>query len=380
MSGKVGIVTLAGQFNYGNRLQLFATTRVYERLGYSPVYIEFVHRDSLFEAAGKRVKGIARFVRGESQYVSPESLSTEGRLDAFSRFGRLFETCQVLDTDELNGSDFDYFSVGSDQIWNPYGIVDMSDENPLLRLIYRWVLSERKERFLNWNFLGFCPRNKRIALAPSIGLDHLDNCQSELLASGVGNFNRISVREKRGAELVKAFSGLDAEVICDPTLQLTADEWRSVAGDGCTPDGSYVFTYLLGDVGAQAAGVLDEVTDHGRIPIIPLTANQAPGEPDAGPAEFIDLIDHATHVVTDSFHAAVFSSILQTPLTIVHREGGASMFSRLEQLSEMLGIEEKVYGSPTYDLARAGEYDGVPEAIEREREKFMAYLEGCLDG
>ena len=141
-----------------------------------------------------------------------------------------------------------------------------------------------------------------------------------------------------------------------------------------------MFTYLLGGVGAEAADVLDKVTDHGRIPVIPLSDRQKPGEPDAGPAEFIDLIDHAEHVVTDSFHAAVFSSILQTPLTIVHREGGASMFSRLEQLSEMLGIEEKVYGSPTYDLARAGEYDGVPEAIEREREKFMTYLEGCLDG
>ena len=122
------------------------------------------------------------------------------------------------------------------------------------------------------------------------------------------------------------------------------------------------------------------MTDHRRIPVVPLSDRQKPGEPDAGPAEFIDLIDHATHVVTDSFHAAVFSSILHTPLTIVHREGGASMFSRLEQLSEMLGIEEKVYGSPSYDLAKADDYEGVDEAIDRERKRFMEYLEGCLDG
>ena len=114
--------------------------------------------------------------------------------------------------------------------------------------------------------------------------------------------------------------------------------------------------------------------------MVPLSDRQKSGEPDAGPAEFIDLIDHASYVVTDSFHAAVFSSILHTPLTIVHREGGASMFSRLEQLSEMLGIEEKVYGSPAYDLAKAGDYEGVGEVIARERERFMGYLKGCLDG
>ena len=46
----------------------------------------------------------------------------------------------------------------------------------------------------------------------------------------------------------------------------------------------------------------------------------------------------------------------------------------------MLGIEEKVYGSPTYDLAKADDYEGVDEAIARERERFVKYLKGCLDG
>ena len=55
------------------------------------------------------------------------------------------------------------------------------------------------------------------------------------------------------------------------------------------------------------------------------------------------------------------------------------MFSRLEQLSQMLDIEEKVYGSAVYDLARAGEYMGIDEAIGHEREKYMGYLEGCLE-
>lgn len=125
--------------------------------------------------------------------------------------------------------------------------------------------------------------------------------------------------------------------------------------------------------------MLNLVSNHGHIPIIPLSDREKDGEPPAGPAEFISLIDNATHVITDSFHAAVFSSILHTPLTIVHRRGGESMFSRLETLSRTLGIEEKVYGSPSFNLSDAGEYTEVTEAIGCEREKFMTYLTNCLD-
>ena len=380
MDSKIGIVTLTGRFNYGNRLQLFASISVYRQRGFTPVYLELKPKLPLFERVGRVLKNSLRRCKGQPPLVSSEKFSTKERLEAFDRFDALFETCRLTDCAELDVADYKYISVGSDQVWGCSVIVDRYGKPAILRAIYKKLDQKRFDRFLEWYFLGFCPREKRIALAPSVGLDTLDDSQTELLACGVLNFDRISVRERRGAELIKECSGMDAEVICDPTLVLPAEEWRAVADGRLTPDAPYVFTYLLGGVGAEAADVLDRVTDHGRIPVIPLSDRQKPGEPDAGPAEFIDLIDHAAHVVTDSFHAAVFSSILQTPLTIVHREGGASMFSRLEQLSEMLGIEEKVYGSPTYDLARAGEYDGVPEAIEREREKFMTYLEGCLDG
>ena len=350
---KIGVVTIPGRFNYGNRLQNYAAVKIYEGLGFQvdSLILEDSEIRRLAQRALLRLRGVA--------YEDPEKLMTAGRLNAFDAFNRRCNSRVVSNKRGSWRDDYAYFSAGSDQVWNP---------------------SYSTQRLFMWYCLDFAEPVQRVALAPSVGLDVLDDKQARMLREGVIGFGRLSVRERRGAELIKECSGRDAEVICDPTLVLPAEEWRAVADGRCTPDVPYVFTYLLGGVGSEAADVLDEVTDHGRIPVIPLTDRQKPGEPDAGPAEFIDLIDHAEHVVTDSFHAAVFSSILHTPLTIVHREGGASMFSRLEQLSEMLGIEEKVYGSPTYDLARAGEYDGVSEAIEREREKFMAYLEGCLDG
>lgn len=351
MKGKVGVVTLPGQFNYGNRLQNYAVVKTYEKIGFEAVSLELDDHKILrsikrgvMAALGKRLE-------------TNEDLMTEERLKAFNNFSKTCNPCVVENKSGAWRGNFTVFSTGSDQVWNP-------------------DIAGRKT---GWYFLDFAKKSQRIALAPSIGISSLDDAQARTLAEGVKGFPRVSVREKRGAELIMECSGVDAEVICDPTLTLSAEEWRAVADGRCTPAEPYVFTYLLGGVGAEAAEVLDKLTDHGRVPVVPLSDRQKPEEPDAGPAEFIDLIDHATHVVTDSFHAAVFSSILHVPLTIVHREGGVSMFSRLEQLSQMLGIEEKVFGAPEFDLARAGEYEGVDAAIGLERDKFMTYLNGCLD-
>ena len=346
----VGIVTLVGRYNYGNRLQNYATQTIYQSLGFKAVTLD-TFRPAYQEFAASCI----RIIRGWSN--SGESSLSPERLRSFDRFNALINLEAVPLCDKGLVDRFYFFSVGSDQVWN----LD------LMRHRARWF------------FLEFAEPSQRIALAPSIGLDAISTEQAKRIARGISGFCNISVREKRGADLIYQCSGRNAEVICDPTLVLPPKEWRAVADDRLTPEEPYVFTYLLGGAGESAGRILNEVTDHGRLPVVPLSDRQKPEEPDAGPAEFISLIDNAVHVVTDSFHAAVFSSILQTPLTIVRREGGASMFSRLEGLAEMLGIEHKVYGSPEFDLSRAGDYEGVPEAIEFERKKFMDYLEGCLD-
>lgn len=352
MGDKVGIITLGGRFNYGNRLQNYATEYIWKTLGYEPTSLYLGVRPNAIRA----MKKVFRVIMRKTE-PNPEAGMRKHRLAAFDRFDRNMNNRFLKSIDPECIREFRFFSVGSDQTWNPSQFAYNED----------------------WFFLDFAKPQQRIALAPSIGLDSLTPKQARAVSRGVSNFARVSIRENRGAELIKKYVGVDAAVICDPTLVLPAESWRAVADEHCTPNGPYVFTYLLGGEGSEASDVLNQVTDRGRIPVVPLSDRQKPNEPDAGPAEFIDLIDHASHVVTDSFHAAVFSTILHTPLTIVHREGGASMFSRLEQLSQMLGIEEKVYGSPSFDLSLASDYEGVPETIEYEREKFMNYLEGCLD-
>lgn len=348
----VAIITLPGNYNYGNRLQAYATTIIYRNLGFEPVLLN----PTMPPSFRRIMKLVALSLLGR-KVVSPENFISEQRKASFEQFDRHLVSYDIDSYKNTTLFKFSIFSVGSDQVWNPQLMCDRD----------------------KWYFLSFVPQSKRVALSPSIGVDKLKLSDSRRIAKGVRNFNSLSVREQRGAELIKDCSGRTARVICDPTLVLAPNKWRSVSDARFTPDKPFVFVYLLGDSYRDITNVLRMVSGFGAKQLIRLSDRDKPGEIPAGPADFISLIDNASHVVTDSYHAAVFASILQTPLTIMRREGGASMFSRLDSLTRTLGIEHKVYGSHGFDLSRAGDYLGVPEAIECERKIFMDYLESCLD-
>ena len=351
---KIGVITLFGRFNYGNRLQNYAVMRIWQELGYSPETLVLTERPN----AVRSLKCVAKRILGKVNASSPEVDMSESRLMAFDRFNRNIPIRFLNSVGQDLQNQYSLFSVGSDQVWNPDYMAYNED----------------------WFMLEFARPEQRIALAPSIGVDRLSPIKARRIARGVRGFKLLSIREERGAELIKECSGREAEVICDPTLVINPDDWRAVSDGRFTPQKPYVFTYLLGGTSEDANCVLDQVTNEGHIPVISLSDREREGELPAGPAEFIDLIDNAKHVVTDSFHAAVFSCLLETPLTIVRRGGtGAGMFSRLETLSHTLGIESKVYGSQQFDLSRAGDYSGVPDHIALERNRFAGYLKSVIN-
>lgn len=352
---KVGIVTLFGRFNYGNRLQNYAVAQIWQEFGYWPETLVLAERPN----AVRSLKRTAKLILGKREPPSPEMGMSIERLAAFDRFNRSISIRKLdsIENDLLN--QYSYFSVGSDQVWNP-GMMMYNED---------------------WFFLEFARPEQRIALAPSIGVNTLSSRESRRLAKGVKGFECLSIREERGAELIKQCSGRNAEVICDPTLVLNPNDWRQIADGRFTPKEPYVFAYLLGDLSEDARYVLDEVTNSGKRPVIYLSDRDKAEELPVGPAEFIDLVDHAEHVITDSFHAAVFSCMFETPLTIVRRGGsGGGMFSRLETLAHTLGIEKKLFGDEAFNLYKADDYQSMSDRISLVRDSFMEYLESALDG
>lgn len=348
---RVGIVTLAGRFNYGNRLQNYAVYKIYEKLGCESVSLYLTDRLD----ARREIKNAVKRVMGIS-IPNPEASMSLARLDAFDRFNSLIPHQELKTISKCLYKKFDFFSVGSDQVWNP-GLIKYNED---------------------WYFLRFARPEQRIALAVSIGLDELNKRQAKIISNGASGFSSISIRELRGAELLHEMAGIDATIVCDPTLVLSADEWCSIADDRLTPDNSYIFTYLLGGQTVESSLVLKNLYDFANYKTVSLSDRQKPDEPDAGPSEFISLVRNASHVVTDSFHAAVFACIFGRPLTIVHREG-TQMFSRLENLARILKIKDKVFDPESFDLSLASEYQGVDDAIRAQKNNFLNYIGGRLN-
>lgn len=351
----IGIVTIQGRFNYGNRLQNYATQEIYRKKGYLV--------DSLILnrplPVGQKVKScIKKALRKE--VPNRELSSSSERLASFDRFNNRINLRILADLSQKSIGGYRFISVGSDQIWS----MGRSSYNE------------------DWRFLQFAQPEQRISLSPSFGTDSITCAQERRLTRYLQGYRYLSVREESGAQFIKEASGRDATVICDPTLVLDESEWRRMANDEFTPDNEYVFAYLLGDYSEEAESVLNIASNYGSLPIIRLSDREREGELPAGPAEFISLVKNASWVITDSFHGSVFSALFQRPLTIVHRGGGhamySQMFGRLETLAKKLDIEHKIYGSQDFDFSRAADYEGVSEAIECERSKFMEYLEACL--
>lgn len=355
MGKRIGIVTLVGNFNYGNKLQNYAVQRIYQSLGFEPVTLRYGGLSPVSWA-----RHTAASVLLPPAENNPESVMGEERVRAFASFSSLITTTEVEDSLSTLADQFDYFSVGSDQVWNPHGIDS-----------YRWM------------FLEFAHREQRVALAPSIGMSAVRSPYARhMMASGLRGFSRLSVRERDGARLIDELTGQSASVVIDPTLMLNAGEWRGVSRPQACPSEPYVLSYVLGR-GSEALGEwVATLTDGGRARLVRLSDRSHSGEVDAGPAEFIALIDRARHVVTDSYHAAVISLIMGTPLTIFRRAGESSggTFSRLETLAEKFNLWKCVFGDDRFEPSFVRDEGEFHRALDRERAILAEHLSQSLGG
>lgn len=264
----------------------------------------------------------------------------------------------------------DYYICGSDQIWNPYFKNGYNDPG---------------------YFLAFAPAGSvKIAYGPSFGCDDLPEKAQKDLAELLKDFKAISVRETAGVEIVRRYGHRKAEHVLDPTLLRMDYQWREISR---RPEGlpeQYILCYRFAD-SEQTKAMIDRISHKTGLPVVslPLSAvalnDDYPAVFEAGPREFIGLIDHASLVCTDSFHATVFSILMKTPVCVFPRESyrnGNSMNSRIYSLLHLLQLEHHLIKEDT-SLDEAinclnEDYIKAQEILNVERKKSMNFLKSAL--
>ncbi len=371
---KVGIITLVGYFNHGNRLQNYATQETISSLGYDVETIIYNRRiDGPKEPwSSVLIRKLTTF-RKLLQKRDYEPIK-EKIIDVFYRSTiqereesfRLFTESHIHETDfritdhcipDNLAERYDFFVTGSDQVWNP------AAGNPIY-------------------FLTFAPAHKRIAYAASFGVSNLPESCLENYSKWISEIPYLSVREQAGADIIKELTGRDAVVLVDPTLMLSKSKWLSISKSGAhKPSKPYLLTYFLGPIAGDVKNKIKDIAFRKTLEVVHLASFRDKGIYTADPAEFLDYINSAEIVFTDSFHGTVFSILFEKPFVVCDRISSVAMHSRIDTILSKFKLESRRWQNiKTQQEGHFFEVDfsHVPPILELERKKAIDFLKVAL--
>ena len=355
---KVAICTIFDEFpNYGNKLQNYAMTHILRKynIKYSSIISNKVKKNKIIQLKVfiKRILDLSL-----SDYYLEYKKNRK-----FKEFDNLFLNPS---SDYINGklrsNDYDYFIVGSDQVWND-----------------NWFDGFREDLFL----LTFIENKKKVCYAPSFGVSSISEKWKPYFEKYLLLFPQLSVREEAGAKIIKELTGRDAEVLIDPTLLLTKEEWLEISNKPFSKNlntEGYILNYFLGQQQQKNVDFINQISNENGLKVVSLMDLKQRDIFQSGPQEFISLISNAKLICTDSFQACVFSILFNKPFVVFDRDGnGAGMNSRINTLLDKYDLKKRQYCNIEKSEIFNCEYDVFNKKIVNERKAALKYIENNLN-
>lgn len=354
MIKKIGVITINDFNNYGNRLQCYAVQNYLEKMGYivENIYNEY-ERDGFIVKSGKRIlREIKSFPKRKIIAARKKSF------DEFNRNIHFSDEC-IINGKVKSGLNekYDFFITGSDQVWNPYD-------------------TGRSEV----DFLTFASEEKKISFSASIGVEKLPDNVVEQYNRYLNSFKCISVREETARKIVEKLTNRkDIEVLLDPTMLLTTEEWEEIAQK---PDinysSKYILIYFLGGVGDRKR-IIDNIANQYSCEVIDIYDKNSVFYT-CGPQHFLDLVKNAFLICTDSFHSAVFSFLFGRPFIVFERKNTKyNMNSRMNTFLSKYGLlQNKYISGKNLDDYLKWDYSEGYIILEKERERARCFLTDAL--
>ena len=362
---RIGKITLNGQGNYGNKLQNYALQYVLLKYAdevdtlwhtgenYLPKSWKYGWKEAIKFFVNRH--GFRNEMKGKYfpyEIVRQHNIKLFDEKYIFTKYD-----CKDL---KMADATYDYFVVGSDQVWNPYS------------------------RCTDAEFLTFTDKKKRIAYAASIGISEIPTHLQEQFKKWFEGMEHISVREQAGAEIIYKLTKREVPVLVDPTVLLSKEEWLAIAKKpNWFIDEPYILTYFLGNMSLEIKQMIEKIAKEKGWKIINLLDLSDFDGYTIGPDEFIYLINHCSLLYTDSFHGCVFSILQQVPFVACDRvqKGWVSMSSRLDTLLKLFGLENRK-GTAANRYCRDDllniEYAATEQILAVERKRAEVYLKNAL--
>lgn len=372
-SNKVLLTTVFSGYNYGSSLQALAGKTILKELGYD---CQLVAMKSLVKGRDIRLKKLltilvrSLMLRGKngskslSIYQNSYNKTMIGdSASLFIRFSDEYLQPNYLSWDGMKKAAKEAVAcfAGSDQIWNSSTMY----VDPMY-------------------YLRFAPAEKRVAFAPSFGRDFVADYNKEKIGKWISEFAYLSVREDSGVKLIKEMTGREAIQLVDPTLMVDCETWKNILGID-DKESNYILAYFLDKPSELARKAITELRAALKYEVIAIPyqfddMSYCDKMVSSGTIEFLDLINNAKCVLTDSFHGTAFSINLHTPFYVFSRAYGTahSQNSRVESILKKVKMQARF--EPKDVLVQYDQIDFAysESVLIEERKNAREYISNAL--
>lgn len=372
MNREICLVTWYDSINFGTCLQAFALSKILKEYGYFP-YICSNHK--YFYGVKHPIYTIENIILKLKNKHKKENTFLCIRKEKNHLFAENNNNIFIVQNrksyyKKINNTYI--FITGSDQIWNPNIVTP-----PFLLA----MVKKRKDI-------------KRIAYSSSIGKKVIPANKKVMYKKYLSLFNVIGVREQDAITEIENIvrNGIKVEHVLDPTLLIDVQIYRNLANHSnefeYLSDRNYIICYFVGKSNLYNKNIKEFAAEYDCevINIVGEAVEKlecAVNLIDVGVEDFLWLLLNAKYIVSDSFHASVFSLIFQKQFLIFKRfndNDPNSQNTRIFDLLSMLKIPERLVDewSDLKVLLRDINYHSVNQILNDEIENSKIFLRNAI--
>lgn len=309
----------------------------------------FILRNLIFKSNKKIAKKFSHFRQNNFKFTDK----------TFTRFKEL---------EEYFSNSEDIFIVGSDVVWS-------ARHNTL--------------ESLRVNLLGFVKNGIKASYAASV-VDPIPKNLRPIYAEHLKEFDFISVREETSRKYLQdILPNAEIEVVLDPTLLLSKEQWLEVAKKPLeVPERPYILVYDL----LRSEKILKptlkfakrnnfNVITFSYSLIRKITHPKVKSFYLSDPSEFLWLINNAEFVVSSSFHGTLFAVIFQKPFAAIDPEPFGTAGSKISDFLHLIESEDRFLREPK-DIEKISmevDWKTINHNLEKQRRHSLDYLKRVVN-
>lgn len=317
---KIGILSYHNANNFGAALQAYALCEFLALNGYDCEYLNYRCKSIEKRYRSMSLLDLRTWIKRPMEIIRDHS---------FERFRKAISISHnVFSRENIQMANriYDGFLVGSDQVWNYH--LNGNDTTYLLDFSTKPCMS----------------------YASSLGLPIIEPQYVKQYVDFLGKFKSLLVRESAAKSLLEGLGIGPCYVVLDPCFLLDAEHWSRQTQPLIKED--YILYYTFDAKNTKRFSARFSQSIHG-LKVCKLGGGIGIGDfisPNtivkymSGPNDFLSLIKNAKLVVTDSFHATVFSIIFKKPFVVFFRNRPGKD-ARIKELLELTNLASREFAA-----------------------------------